>query len=89
MTTKKIPLRRCSGCGESKPKKELVRVVRKPDGTVCLDLLGKQSGRGAYLCPQQSCLQKARKAKRLERSLQVTIPQEVYEQMQQEVANEP
>lgn len=82
MTPKKIPLRRCSGCGESKPKKELVRVVRAPDGSVSLDLKGKQPGRGAYVCPSKACLVKARKAKRFERALEVQIPQEVYDAME-------
>ena len=92
MTPKKIPLRRCSGCGESKPKKELVRVVRAPDGSVSLDLKGKQPGRGAYVCPSKACLAKARKAKRFERALEVQIPEEVYNameaQMEQEAAHE-
>ena len=92
MTPKKIPLRRCSGCGESKPKKELVRVVRAPDGSVSLDLKGKQPGRGAYVCPSKECLAKARKAKRVERALGVQIPEEVYNameaQMEQEAAHE-
>lgn len=81
MTPKKIPLRRCSGCGESKPKKEMVRVVRAPDGTVSLDLKGKKPGRGAYVCPSAACLLKARKAKRFERALEVTIPEEIYDAM--------
>ena len=92
MTPKKIPLRRCSGCGESKPKKELVRVGRAPDGSVSLDLKGKQPGRGAYVCPSKECLAKARKAKRFERALEVQIPEEVYNameaQMEQEAAHE-
>ena len=91
MTPKKIPLRRCSGCGESKPKKELVRVVRAPDGSVSLDLKGKQPGRGAYVCPSKECLAKARKVKRFERALEVQIPEEVYNameaQMEQEAAH--
>lgn len=81
MTPKKIPLRRCSGCGTSKPKKELVRVVRAPDGTVSLDLKGKKPGRGAYVCPSAACLLKARKARRFERALEVEIPEEVYDAM--------
>jgi predicted RNA-binding protein YlxR (DUF448 family) len=85
MKTRKIPLRMCSGCGEHKPKKELVRVVRAPDGTVSLDTGGKKSGRGAYLCPKADCLKKARKAKRLERSLECPIPDEVYGQMEAEL----
>ncbi len=85
MTPKKIPLRRCSGCGESKPKKELVRVVRAADGTVSLDLTGRKPGRGAYVCPNAACLAKARRAKRIERSLEVSIPQEVYDEMNAQI----
>lgn len=88
MTPKKIPLRRCSGCGESKPKKELVRVVRAPDGSVSLDLKGKQPGRGAYVCPSKACLAKARKAKRFERALEVQIPEEVYDAMEAQMEQE-
>ena len=72
MTPKKIPLRRCNGCGESKPKKELVRVVRAGDGTVSLDLTGK-------------CLAKARKAGRIARALEVSIPEEIYDAMAAEI----
>ena len=81
MTQRKIPLRRCNGCGESKPKKELVRVVRAQDGTVSLDLTGKKPGRGAYVCPSAACLAKARKARRIERS----IPDEIYAAMEAEI----
>lgn len=85
MTPKKIPLRRCTGCNESKPKKELVRVVRAPDGTVSLDLTGKKPGRGAYVCKSAACLAKARKAKRFERAFECAIPDSVYEAMQAEL----
>ena len=85
MVQKKIPLRRCSGCGQSKPKKELVRVVRSPEGEISLDLVGKKPGRGAYLCPSAQCLAKARKAKRLERALDTQIPPEVYESIEREI----
>lgn len=81
MTPRKIPLRRCSGCGESRPKRELVRVVRAADGTVSLDLTGKKPGRGAYVCPNAACLAKARRAKRFERALEVSIPPEIYDAM--------
>lgn len=76
---RKIPERHCVGCGNPFPKKELVRVVRTPDGSIALDLNGKMSGRGAYVCRSTECLTKARKAKRLERSLACSIPEEVYE----------
>ena len=82
---KKIPQRQCMGCRERKAKKELIRVVRGTDGVVSLDFSGKANGRGAYICPKMECLQKARKAKSLERSLEVPIPQEVYERLEKEM----
>lgn len=85
MQQRKIPLRRCTGCNEQKPKKELVRVVRSPQGEIALDRVGKMPGRGAYLCPSAQCLTKARKAKRLERALDAQIPPEVYERIEQEI----
>ncbi|MDY5008594.1 RNase P modulator RnpM [Candidatus Allofournierella merdipullorum] len=85
MQQRKIPLRRCTGCNEQKPKKELVRVVRSPQGEIALDRVGKMPGRGAYLCPSAQCLAKARKAKRLERALEAQIPPEVYERIEQEI----
>ncbi len=75
---KKVPLRRCAGCNEQKSKKEFVRVVRTPEGNIILDETGKANGRGVYLCPSKACLQKARKAKRLERNLEVEIPDAIY-----------
>lgn len=85
MQQRKIPLRRCTGCNEQKPKKELVRVVRSPQGEIALDRVGKMPGRGAYLCPSAQCLAKARKAKRLERALEAQIPPAVYERIEQEI----
>ena len=85
MQQRKIPLRRCTGCNEQKPKKELVRVVRSPQGEIALDRVGKMPGRGAYLCPSAQCLAKVRKAKRLERALDAQIPPEVYERIEQEI----
>ena len=85
MTPKKIPLRRCTGCNESKPKKELVRVVKNSAGEVSLDKTGKKPGRGAYVCPNAACLAKARKAKRFERALECQIPAEVYDAMAEEI----
>ncbi len=85
MQQRKIPLRRCTGCNEQKSKKELVRVVRSPQGEIALDRVGKMPGRGAYLCPSAQCLAKARKAKRLERALEAQIPPEVYERIEQEI----
>ena len=82
---KKIPLRQCMGCRERKPKKEMIRVVRGTDGTVSLDFGGKMNGRGAYICPDPACLKKVRKSKALERSLEVEIPQEVYDRLEKEM----
>ena len=82
---KKIPQRQCMGCRERKAKKELIRVVRTTEGSVILDFSGKANGRGAYICPQMECLKKAQKAKSLERSLEVPIPQEVYERLEKEM----
>jgi len=88
MAVKKIPMRKCLGCMEQKPKKELVRVVKSADGDISLDLTGKKNGRGAYICPNVSCLEKAKKAKRIERAFECAIPAEVYEAMESELENE-
>ncbi len=82
---KKIPQRQCMGCRERKAKRELIRVVRGTDGVVSLDFSGKLNGRGAYICPNKECLKKAQKAKSLERSLEVPIPQEVYDRLEKEM----
>lgn len=80
-TQKKVPLRKCAGCNEMQPKKELVRVLRTEEGIV-IDLTGKKNGRGAYLCPNKNCLQKAKKTKALDRSLKVAIPEEIYSELE-------
>ena len=85
MQPKKIPIRRCVGCGEGKPKKELVRVVRSAVGEVNLDLTGRMPGRGAYLCRDTECLRKARKARRLEKEFSQAIPDEVYDRLEKEL----
>jgi len=82
---KKIPMRQCMGCNEHRPKKELLRVVRTADGKVVLDFTGKLSGRGAYICPDVSCLKKARKSRRLDHTLEIQIPEEIYEAMELEL----
>lgn len=87
MQKKKIPLRKCTGCGEMKPKKELVRVVKTPDDQVLMDLTGRINGRGAYICPNAQCLKIARKSKRIEKSFQMSIPDEVYDKMEEELKN--
>ena len=95
---KKVPLRKCTGCGEMKEKRELIRVVKSPEkkdengnvisgGEISLDLTGRKSGRGAYVCKNADCLEKARKARRFERSLSCKIPEDVYEQMSAELEN--
>lgn len=76
---KKIPMRQCLGCREMKPKRELLRVVRSPEGTVSLDLKGKASGRGAYVCPSTDCLKKAIRSKAISRAFDTEIPQELYD----------
>ena len=88
MKQRKLPLRKCLGCGEVKDKRELVRVVKSPDGEISLDLTGKKAGRGAYICPDASCLNKARKANRIDRAFECTVPEAVYEAMERELKNE-
>jgi len=88
MVTRKIPLRKCTGCGVMKEKRELVRVVRSPQGEVSLDLVGKKPGRGAYICKDAQCLKLARKAKRIERSLECEISPEIYDMMEKEIEND-
>ena len=85
MAEKKIPLRKCTGCNEMKPKKELIRVLKTTEEEIILDKTGKKNGRGAYLCNSLDCFQKARKSKGLERSLQVKIPDEIYETLEKEL----
>ncbi len=82
---KKIPQRQCMGCRERKEKRELIRVVRSPEGDVSLDFHGKAPGRGAYICPNGACLKKAIRSKALERSLEVPIPEEIYARLEQEM----
>lgn len=85
MQNKKVPLRKCTGCGEMKPKKELVRVVKIPEGEISLDPTGKMNGRGAYLCKDPQCLRKAQKSKRIEKALSCTVPDEIYNKLEQEL----
>ena len=82
---KKIPMRQCLGCREMKPKRELIRVVRSPEGEVGLDFRGKANGRGAYLCPSADCLKKAIRAKSLERAFSTAIPEEIYARLREEM----
>lgn len=78
---KKIPMRQCLGCREMKPKPELLRVVRSPEGEISLDTRGKKPGRGAYICPDPECLRKAVKSRALDRALETKIPDEVMERL--------
>ena len=82
MPEKKVPLRMCSGCGEMKPKRELVRVVKTAENEISLDLSGRKNGRGAYICKSLECLKKARKKRSLERSFSSKIPDDVYDVME-------
>ena len=82
---KKIPMRQCLGCREMKPKKELIRVVRSPEGDISLDFRGKAPGRGAYICPDAQCLKKAVRARALEKAFSAQIPEEVYEKLNEEM----
>lgn len=79
---KKIPERKCVGCNETKPKNQLLRVVRTPDGSVILDFTGKKSGRGAYICNDVQCFKKARKSKKLEKNLECEIPGEIFDMLE-------
>lgn len=83
---RKMPIRRCVGCGEHFPKNTLVRVLRTPEGEIVLDLVGKKSGRGAYVCKNAGCLKRARKSGRLASSLECSIPEEVYDRLEEEIA---
>lgn len=82
---KKIPMRQCLGCGEPKEKRDLIRVVRSPEGELSIDLTGKKSGRGAYICRDVECFRKAKKARRLEKSFEMAIPENIYIKLEAEL----
>lgn len=82
---KKMPLRQCAGCGEMKEKKDLTRILKTAENQICLDMTGKKNGRGAYICRNRQCLQKAGKNKGLERSFRMSIPDEVYAALEKEL----
>lgn len=86
---KKIPMRQCVGCREMKPKKELIRVVRSPEGAVSLDFRGKLPGRGAYVCPAPACLAKARKSRALERAFETALPDDVWQALEEQMKEVP
>ncbi|GAA0114327.1 RNase P modulator RnpM [Clostridium senegalense] len=88
MKVKKVPQRMCTGCMEMKDKKQLIRVVRNKEGEISIDMTGKKPGRGAYICKNIDCLEKAIKAKRLERNLEVNIDEEVFIKLKEEINNE-
>ncbi len=85
---RKLPQRQCLGCREMKNKKELIRVVRSPEGEISLDFKGKAPGRGAYVCPEAACFLKARKSKALERAFQTPVPPEVYDALESQMRHE-
>ena len=85
---KKIPIRTCIGCSEAKPKKELIRIVKTTEGEVLIDSTGKKNGRGAYICPNITCLEKAIKSKRLSKAFEMPIESELYEKLKTQICNE-
>ena len=87
MKNMKLPMRKCTGCGEMKTKKELLRVLKTPEDEIVIDTTGRKNGRGAYHCPSVDCLTKAVKNKGLERSLKVSVPETVYEELKKEMEN--
>ena len=86
---KKIPMRQCVGCREMKPKKELIRVVRSPEGAVSLDFKGKLPGRGAYVCPDAECLKRAKRSKALERAFSAPLPEDVWQALEAQMKEPP
>ena len=85
MSVKKIPLRQCIGCGEMKSKKEMIRILKTPEGQITVDATGRKNWRGAYLCPSRECLRKAVKTKGLDRSFKMAVPGEVYQALEKEM----
>lgn len=85
MKTKKIPMRMCTGCLEMKPKKEMIRIVKSSEGEISVDLTGKKSGRGAYICKNIECLEKSFKSRKLSRSLETSIGEDIYEKLKEEI----
>lgn len=82
---RKVPLRMCLGCREYVDKRQLIRIVRTPEGEITLDFTGKKSGRGAYICPKVECLQKAMKGKRIEKSLEKPLPEDVFVELREKI----
>ena len=88
MAEKRTPMRKCVGCNEMKDKKELIRIVRSSEGVMNVDVTGKMSGRGAYICLDENCFKKARKSNRIANALECAIPEEIYDDMQKRIAEE-
>ena len=86
MITKKVPMRQCTGCREMKSKKDMIRVIKTAENEICIDATGRKNGRGAYICPTMECLKKAMKSRGLERSLKTSIPDTVYQQLEEEMS---
>ena len=84
---RKIPMRQCTGCGERKEKRNLIRIIKTPEGEIIVDLTGKKNGRGAYICNSTECLRLARRRKSLERSLKTVISQEIYDKLEKEMTD--
>ena len=85
---KKVPLRQCTGCGERREKKDLIRIIRTPEEEILVDFTGKKNGRGAYICNSVECLRLARKKKSLERSLNTAIPEQIYQELEKEMCTD-
>ena len=88
MAIRKVPLRKCIGCNTSKDKRELIRVVRNAEGEISIDTTGKKPGRGAYICKDAACLKLAKKGKKIDKAFDVAISDEIYDRLEQELANE-
>ncbi len=84
---KKVPMRQCIGCQEMKSKKEMIRVIRTPEGEICIDATGRRNGRGAYVCRDLACLKKAAKNHGIERSLKMQIPEDVFLRLEEEMSD--
>ncbi len=87
MVTKKVPMRQCTGCREMKAKRDMIRVIKTAEDEICIDATGRKNGRGAYICPTMECLKQAMKSRGLERSLKTSIPENVYQQLEEEMSH--
>lgn len=87
MVTKKVPMRQCTGCREMKAKRDMIRVIKTAEDEICIDATGRKNGRGAYICPTMECLKQAMKSRGLERSLKTSIPDTVYQQLEEEMSH--